>query len=316
MVLEKYRKLFNLKNLSLPTVLVLLVVIFSIASPYFFTIKNLMNIGMYSSIDGVIAVGMAFVILTGNIDISVGSIVALSGMVCPNLLIMGIPSGIALLATLIVGALLGCVNGFFIIKLKVNSLIATLGTMAIFRGVSLIISKAKVIYTPTGTFFDIIGAGRIFNIVPVAFLIMVFVYILGYFILKNTIFGWNIYSVGGNPTPCELVGINVNKIIFLSFVLSGFSASLGSTILISMLGSWVPRVGLQTALNVITATILGGISVTGGRGKIVGVILGVLIIAIIGNGLTILNVMSYWQEVLKGTLLVFAIYINQIKSKD
>lgn len=309
---ERSRRL-SLTSLSLPIVLVLLMIIFSILSPYFFTIKNLMNIGMYSSINGIIAVGMTFVILTANIDISVGSILALSGMAGPYILSIGLPSGIALLSTLVIGMLLGSINGFVVTRLKVNSLIATLGTMAIFRGVSLIISKARVIYTPPGTFFDFIGTGRIFEIIPFAFVIMITAYLIGYLVLRKTPFGWNIYSVGGNPNACELLGIGVDKVIFFAFVLSGFSSALGSSVFMSMLGSWVPKVGLTTALDVITATILGGISVFGGRGKIGGVILGVLIIAVIGNGLTILNVISYWQDVAKGSLLIFAIYINQIE---
>jgi len=309
-------KQLKLSNLSLPILLILLLIIFSILSPYFFSVKNLMNIGMYSSINGVIAIGMTFVILTANIDISVGSILALSGMVGPYLLSIGMHSGIAILATLITGIFLGAINGFVVTRLRVNSLIATLGTMAIFRGVSLIISKAKVIYTPPGTFFDFIGAGRVLGIIPTAFIIMVISYLFGYFILKNTIYGWNIYSVGGNPSACELLGIDVNKVIFLAFILSGFSSALGSAVFMSMLGSWVPKVGLTTALDVITATILGGISVFGGRGKIVGVIFGVLIIATIGNGLTILNVVSYWQNVAKGSLLILAIYLNQIEFKQ
>lgn len=303
------------RGMGLSIVLGLLLIIFSFLSPYFFGFNNLMNIGMYASIQGLATVGMTFVILSGQIDISVGAIMTFSAMVGAFLLSSGLSPIIAILGALGVGTAIGVCNGLVVTRGKVNPIITTLGTMAIFRGMSLVISKGHIIHIEPGSFFDFIGAGRFFNLVPFAFVLVVAIYIVALFILDQSRYGWSVYSVGGNPNACFLAGINVKRIILTVFMISGFCASLGGIVYLSMLGSWVPKLGFGTELPIIAATVLGGISLTGGRGKIIGVFIAVFIIEVIGNGLTILGVVSYWQDVAKGFLLIGAVLIDQLKVK-
>lgn len=301
--------------------LVLLVIVISFASPEFRTTSNFLNLLRQASFNGLIAFGMTCVILSDGIDLSVGSTFALSAIICAELLIHSVPAGLAIILSLVAGALLGAISGLLVTKGRLQPFIATLITMTAYRGLALIITGGKPISrlaasvdSKSGAFlFKVLGKGNLvfgpndMFAIPIPAIILVVALIIFYFVLHHTTFGRRIYATGSNAKCANLVGVNTTKIKIAVYSISGFMAALAGLIMISRVDSAQPTLGDGYELDAIAAVALGGTSMSGGRGKIVGTIAGVLIIAVLNNGLNILGVSTYYQEVIKAVVILVAV---------
>ncbi|CEQ20283.1 ABC transporter permease [Paraclostridium sordellii] len=293
--------------------LVFLVLLFSMTTEYFFTFGNITNILRQISIVGISTVAMTMVIITGGIDLSVGSMLALSSILLAKMLTSGVSMYIAIPITLVVGILMGLINGFLINKIKISPLISTLGTMTIYRGITYIITGGLPVYGfPKG--FSFIGQGYIGKI-PVPIFILAGVYIVGFVILYLTKFGIYVYGIGGSEKASILSGIKVNLVRYKVYAISGFLSALAGVISLSRINSGVPNSGTGFELDVVTAVVLGGVSVSGGSGKLSGVIIGCLIIGILSNGMILLNIGEYYQMVVKGLVLLVAVGIDNFSKE-
>ncbi len=288
--------------------LIVLVTALSFLSNYFLTMHNLINVTRQVSINAILAFGMTFVILTGGIDLSVGSILALSSVVTAGLLDSGLSLGFVIIIGLAVGTILGLANGILVAKGKMQPFIVTLGTMTIARGLTLIYSDGRPI-SGFNEAFRFLGAGHIFGI-PVPVVIMFLLLALSYIVLKKTPFGRYVFAIGGNEKATKLSGINNDRIKIGVYAISGLLSSISGIILASRLNSAQPTAGTGYELDAIAAVVLGGTSLSGGQGGIVGTIIGALIIGILNNGLNLLNVSSFYQLVAKGAVILIAIFLD------
>jgi ribose transport system permease protein len=298
------------ESLGLLAIYVLLVMALSLMSPYFLSVNNFLNILVAVSTIGLIAVGMTMVIVSGGIDLSVGSIVALTG-VCVAQLSHQMPIWIAVAIALCIGTVVGLVNGLAITKVGINPLIATLGTLSIVRGLSFVFSGGLT-QSITDESFGFLGRGFVLG-VPFQVVVMAILFALAAWVMKSTVFGRSIYAIGGNSHASRLAGLPVSRLQITVYVISGLCAALGGVFLASQLGAGAPAAAAGIELSVIAAVILGGTSLSGGKGTIVGTLLGVLILGTLNNGLTLLNVSSYYQEVARGAVLLFAVGIDQLR---
>lgn len=297
--------------------LALLVLVLSVTEPSFRTPSNLMNLLRQASFNGLIAFGMTLVILSDGIDLSVGSTFALSAIICAELLMSGMPAFVAIVLALIVGTLLGAVSGLLITKGRLQPFIATLITMTAYRGMAQIITDGKPISqlannTSSGAFlFKAMGKGNVLLFetikIPIPVIILVVAFAAVYFVLNKTTFGRRIYATGSNAKCANLVGVNTAKIKIACYSISGFLSALAGLLMISRLDSAQPTLADGYELDAIAAVALGGTSMSGGRGKITGTIAGVLIIAVLNNGLNIMNVSSYYQAVIKALVILVAV---------
>lgn len=291
--------------------LAVLVIGISIASPDFRTSSNFLSLLRQSSINGLIAFGMTCVILTGGIDLSVGSVLALSTAICAGMITSGVPTGLAMIIALVIGTVLGLISGLLVTKGRLQPFIATLITMTVFRGATMIYTDGKPISNLGDSFvLKFIGKGSLFGI-PFPVILLLLVFIVFYFLLTKTTFGRRVYATGSNAKCAQLVGVNINKTKIILYGISGLMASLSGLILLSRLSSAQPTLGTGYELDAIAAVALGGTSMNGGRGKIQGTLIGVLIIAVLNNGLNILGVSSYYQAVVKGLVILLAVLADR-----
>lgn len=291
--------------------LILLIIIISILNNAFLEPSNLFNLLRQVSINGLIAFGMTFVILTGGIDLSVGSTLALSSALVAILMVSGVDGIIAIIIGCIFGAVLGAINGFLITLGKMAPFIATLATMTVFRGVTLVITDGNPITNLNGSYaFQLFGRGYFIGI-PVPAITMFITFIILYVILHKTIFGRQTYAMGGNEKAAFISGIKVNKLKVCIYGLAGLMSALAGAILTSRLNSAQPTAGMSYELDAIAAVVLGGTSLTGGKGRIVGTLIGVLIIGVLNNGLNLLGVSSFYQQVVKGVVIIIAVLIDR-----
>lgn len=282
-------------------------------SPNFLTIHNIFNVLRQVSINALIAFGMTFIILTGGIDLSVGSMLALTGAVTAGFLAGGMDPIFAMSLGLLLGAVLGAINGIIIAKGKVAPFIATLATMTIYRGLTLVYTEGKPISGLGDSLsFQLLGKGYFFGI-PVPIVTMILAFAVLYFILKKTTFGRRVYAVGGNEEAAKLSGINADRIKIYVYALTGFLSALAALILTSRLNSAQPTAGNMFELDAIAAVVLGGTSLTGGRGWIVGTVIGALIIGVLNNGLNLIGVSSFFQQVVKGAVILVAVLLDRKK---
>lgn len=287
--------------------LILLVIVIGVISPEFRTIDNFMSLMRQSSINGFIAFGMTCVILTDAIDLSVGSVLALSTALCAAAIKSGMPVALAMLMALVIGTALGAVSGILVTKGRLQPFIATLITMTVYRGLTQIFMNGKPISGLGDSFLlKFVGRGAVFGI-PVPVILFIAVFILFTFLLGKTTFGRRIYATGSNATSAKLAGVNVNCTKLIAYAISGCMATLSGLILLSRMASTQPTLGTGYELDAIAAVALGGTSMSGGRGRIWGTFVGVLIIAVLNNGLNILGVSSYYQDVIKGIVILIAV---------
>ncbi len=289
------------------------VILFSILSPYFFTSDNLLNVSLQTSITAIIAVGMTFVILTSGIDLSVGALVAFTGVVITSMLKLEIPLTIlfplAVLAGVVIGVISGAIAGTFVTRFNITPFIVTLALMTIWRGASYMYTDGRPIWGLPEQ-FSYLGSGRIFE-VPIPTIILIAVYIVAYIVLNKTIFGRYVYAVGGNKEAARLAGINTKSVLMSVYMICGALASISGILLASRMNSGQPNAGLMYELDVIAAVVVGGTSLFGGRGSIVGTFLGTMLIGILRNGLNLLNVNSYIQQVIVGVVILLAVLMDQ-----
>ncbi|WP_293958771.1 ribose ABC transporter permease [uncultured Fusobacterium sp.] len=295
--------------------LILFSAIVAAINPRFLSVANILNVFRQSSINAVIAIGMTFVILTGGIDLSVGSILAFCGAVSAAMLSSGINPVLSLLVALVLGLFFGIVNGFLVSVMKLQAFIVTLVTMTFLRGATLVFTNGKPItVNDGGVLFENIGGGYLFNI-PIPIYITLILFVAGHYILTNTRFGRYTYAIGGNEEATKLSGIKVNKIKIWIYGISGVLAALAGIITTSRLFSAQPTAGTGYELDAIAAVVLGGTSLAGGVGKITGTALGAIIIGVLGNALNLLDVSSYYQMMIKAAVILIAVLIDKKSNK-
>ncbi|EST90278.1 ribose ABC transporter permease [Vagococcus lutrae] len=293
--------------------LVVLVILVTIMNPSFLSSVNLLNLLRQVSVNALIAFGMTFVILTGGIDLSVGSTLALSGAFVAGLISSGMSPLLAMIAGLMVGAILGMINGLLIAKGNMAPFIATLATMTIYRGLTLVYTNGNPITGIGDSFlFQFIGRGYLFGI-PFPIIIMLVSFALLFVLLHKTAFGKKTYAIGGNIKAAKLAGVNTDRVQMWIYTLSGLMASLSGIILTSRLNSAQPTAGQAFEMDAIAAVVLGGTSLSGGKGRIFGTLVGALIIGTINNGLNLLGVSSFYQQIVKGIVIIIAVLLDRKK---
>ncbi|MDR1785012.1 MAG: ABC transporter permease [Spirochaetaceae bacterium] len=287
-----------------------LILVFFIAQPKFLSVNNILNILRQVAIVGVCSAGMTFVILTGGMDLSVGSILGLSTVAGALMMSNGVPPLIAMAITLLIGVCSGFLNALFVNIFGIAPIIMTLGTMTALRGVAYIICGGYPVYGIPEKFL-FLGQGYVGGI-PVPVIIMILAFAAGYFVLNRTTFGRSVYGIGGNVEVARLSGVNVKKTLYIIYMAAGALYALAGSILLARVNSGQPKAGEGYEMDVITACVLGGISIAGGEGRITGVIVGVLMMGTLTNGMIIMNIPEFWQWVVKGTVLIFAVTIDQL----
>jgi ribose/xylose/arabinose/galactoside ABC-type transport system permease subunit len=316
-LIQRSFRLIGAENLSLIIALVILVALIVSQTEFFFSARNLFNIGQNMAVVGLIAVGMTMVIVAAGLDISVGSIAGCASVVCALMVSQlgtvagGIGAGIA------VGLVLGLVNAVIINYLRVNAVVATLATFSAFRGVAFLIApEGRPVGVLDPTFAEL-GSGRFLQIgsfpgVPIAFAILLAVAVAGHIVMSSTVFGRQVYSMGGNPAAARLAGINLNRMRLWIYAISGGLSGLAGVIVTARTSSGQPASGTQgLELEAITAVFLGGALLAGGKGTVVGTMLAVLLLAVLSNGMNLLGIPTFYQLVAKGLLLVLAVAIGQ-----
>lgn len=313
-----------LKKYGILFVLLLMVIVISIFKPEFLTSRNIFNILNQTAIFGIMAIGLTFVIISRGIDLSVGSILAFAAVVAasvsqlpdsvgkmfPDLPMLPFP--VAFFFALILGGLCGAVSGFLIAKFQIHAFIATLGMMTVARGFALIFSSGKPI-SNINPFFNVIG-GRLWGVIPVPVVIYAAVIAVSAVILNYTRFGKSVFAIGSNSTAAEISGINVKRNYVIIYMISGLLAGLASIVFLGRTGSAHPGAATGYELTAIAATTIGGTSQTGGIGTIWGAVAGALILGVIKNGMTLLGVHAYWQQVVEGVIIVAAVVFDMRKN--
>jgi len=298
------------ESLGLIGIYLALVVVLSLKSPYFLGVNNLLNILVTVTPIGIIAIAMTMVIVAGGLDLSVGSVVALTGVMVAQLS-HRLPMEAAIAFALLCGLLVGLFNGFAITRVGINPLITTLGTLSIARGLAFVFSSGLT-QTIDNEAFAFLGQGRVAGI-PFQVVVMAVLALLAAWVMRSTVFGRSIYALGGNAQASRLAGLPVLRLQTTVYVLCALSAALAGLISASQLGAGAPASAAGIELSVIAAVILGGTSLSGGKGTIAGTLLGVLILGTLNNGLTLLNVSSYYQEIARGAVLLMAVALDQIR---
>ena len=290
--------------------LILLTIFFTVTSEYFLDVDNFKNIFVALAVTGVVCVPGTMLMIAGQVDLSVGSAAAVSGMILGNVVnSYGIANG--LLAVLIFGLVIGAVNGFFVTVIGVNSLITTLGTLATLYGIALLIGNGQTLMMKN---FEWLGTAQPAGI-PLPIIIFFVIAVVGIVVLRRTRFVRSLYAIGSNHNAARVVGIRSNRILFATFVLSGLSSALAGAILCSQLSAGDPNAARGLELEVITAIVLGGASLAGGRGTMWGTIIGLTTIGVLNNGLILLDVPTFWQRVAQGLMLILAVSFDATRER-
>ncbi|MBV9673829.1 MAG: ABC transporter permease [Verrucomicrobia bacterium] len=310
--LIKVRGVLNNQAVSMLLILFAMWVVLALLSPYFFTVGNISEITLQTAVIGIIAAGQTLIIISGGIDLSVGSIFACSGVV-GGLLFQGTSNLFAaLIATLVFGGLLGAVNGFFITRLRVPPFIATLGMLGMARGLALIFSRGIPIFGLSPEYLWI-GQGKIFEVIPVPTIILLLVYAIVFGISRYTRLGRFVYAIGSNAEAALLSGINIKWVILAIYAGCGLLCGLSSIIEAARLGTIQPAGGSGYELLAIGAVVIGGTSLFGGEGTVIATLIGAIIETTIRNGLNILGVNAFWQYVVNGAVIIAAVSVDQWK---
>lgn len=285
-----------------------LCVVLWILTPYFLTLSNLLNIVEQSSVIAIMAAGMTFVIITAGIDLSVGSVLALSGVVMATLLQAGVPLPLALTASLATGFLCGLLNGVLITRGRLPPFISTLGMMSVARGAALLVTQGRPISGFSESFRHL-ASGEVLY-VPIPILIMLLVYLVAAVLLGKTGFGRHVYAIGGNEEAALLSGVDVRKLKALVYGICGMLSGLAAVILTARLNSAQPIAGIMYELDAIAATVIGGTSLMGGEGTVFGTLVGALIMGVLRNGLNLLDVSSFVQQIVIGSVIILAVLVD------
>jgi len=302
--------------------LILLIIVFSIASPNFLKFENIVGILLATSVNGILALGVTFVIISSGIDLSIGTVMSLSAVMTGVFITdLGLPIPVGILGGLLMGTLAGLLNGVIISRFKVPPFIATLGMLNVAKGLALVLSRLKPIYFNDAPGFNqlvmnsLIGSLIPGADVPNAVLIMFSAAILAAFILNKTLLGRYTFALGSNEEATRLSGVNVNKWKMIVYALCGFFSGLAGVVIAARLNSAQPALGQGYELDAIAAAVIGGVSLSGGEGTILGTIIGAFIISVLSNGLRILSVPQEWQTVVTGAIVILAVYLDIVRRK-
>jgi len=293
-------------------------ILLALANPYFLKPRNLINVLRQTSINGLLSIGMTFVILTGGIDLSVGSILAFAGVVGASFVSTAFggsvqSTGVAILVALVAGLVLGSFNGLLIAKWRVPPFVATLGMLSMARGFTFIYTDGMPIPNIDKKFL-VIGQGEVLGI-PFPVIIFAFVFLISWTLLYKTRFGRYVYAVGGNEKSAKVSGVNTRLVIFVTYAISGMLAALGGLILTARTTAGLPQAGTSYELDAIAAVVIGGTSLAGGQGELLGTVFGALIIGVINNGLDLMGVSSYYQQVIKGAIIIGAVLLDSLRKE-
>lgn len=309
---SRVKQLFSTNVGPIALALVIACVLLSILTDRFLTINNLTNVLVQASVVGIAAVGATFVVITGGIDLSVGSNLALSGMVAAFLMGGGLDPVLAILITILVSTLIGAFNGASVTWLKLAPFIVTLAVLGMARGLTLQISQGASL-SGLPKIYTWFGTGNLFG-VPVSVILMVLVFVVGHVVLSHTTFGHKVYAVGGNREAARLAGINDSWVLFAVYAIAGCAAGVATLVLVGKLGAATPTAGDGLELQVISAVVIGGTSLFGGKGSMIGTFVGVLLIGIINNGLIMLNVNAFLIQFMQGALIFVAVLLDSFNT--
>lgn len=301
--------LSKLKEFVMLIILLLMVILLSLLSPAFASLNNIINIFKQTAINGILALGMGCVILTGGFDLSVGSIVGLSGVVAALLARGDLPIIVPIVAAILIGGLAGLLNGALVSYLSIPAFVVTLGTQNFIRGLAYLISGGKPIFGVSRAFEQIAGL-KILGQVPLLVVYYLVIVAIVAFVLQKKVYGRHIYLVGGNAEAARVSGINVKGVRMSAYVIAGLLSGVAGMLLTSRTVSGSPITGVGYELDAIAAVVIGGFSLSGGVGKWYGMLIGALVLSVLSNGLDILGVASYFQYLIKGTIMVAAVYID------
>lgn len=306
----KYVKLYQ--NYGILAILILEILMFALLDENFLTSNNLLNVARQISFIGISGVGLALVILSGGIDISTGTMLALSGVICAKLNTeLGVSLWLSIVITLAVATIFGIISGEVTARLHVPSLITTLAFQQLYKGIAFFLTDAIPIYGISDT-MKFLGQGYLFGVIPFPIVIMVVIFILGYIFTTKTYLGRYVYAVGGNNEAARLSGINTKKVIVLGFAVCSFVTAVAGIMMAGRLGSGQPGTGVGFEMDVITAVTLGGVSINGGKGSILYVAIGALIMGILSNGMMLIGLNEYIQWMIKGIVLVAAVSVSSL----
>ena len=296
-------------------VLLFELVIFSLLTKNFLSLDNLLSVGRQVSFTGIAAVGATILMIAGGIDISSGAMLAFSGVVCAWMMVdFQIPMVPAILITLALGFGFGTISGIAYTKFNVSPFISTLAMQTILKGISYLITNAIPIRVQNTT-FKFLGQGYVLGRIPFPLIVMAVLFVFGWWVLGRTYFGRHIYAIGGNAEAARLAGINVTKYCIFVFSISGLFSAIAGVLMAARLGTGQPQIGGDFAMDVITSIVLGGVSINGGSGKIILVIAGVFIMGILSNGMIMMGLNEYWQWVVRGIVLYFAVAMSNMSAK-
>jgi ribose transport system permease protein len=294
--------------------LLALIVALWIASPYFLSVQNVLNIGQAVAVIGIVAAGLTVALIGGQLDLSVGSVIGLTSVIIALLVRdAGVALGVAIAAAFGVALLVGSINALVVVKFGINSIITTLATLTVTFGLAMILAKGQTISLPHASFQEFVFARPLG--VPVPIIMMLVIYVLVAVFLYRTRLGWHVYAVGGNATAAERAGVRTSGLYWLIFVQSAVFACLGGVITAGQTAAGAAQYGTGLELDVLTAVLIGGIGLGGGAGRIERTLAGVLIIGVLANGLILLNVESYFQEVIRGLALLLAVILDATRAK-
>ncbi|MFN0119303.1 MAG: ABC transporter permease [Blastocatellia bacterium] len=308
-MLSHYARQFG----TLSGLIVLSLVLWAL-TPHFMTVSNLLNVAQQTTLVAIVAVGMTFVIITGGIDLSVGSVLAFAGVVMATMLQRGMPTALALLIALATGLIGGLINGALITIGRLPPFIATLGMMSMARGAALVFTEGR----PVSGFsesFRWLATGDVMRI-PAPVLVMLMVYLLAHIVLTRTVLGRYIYAIGGNEEATILSGVNVRLYKTIAYGLCGMLSGLAAILLTARLNSAQPIAGMMYELDAIAATVIGGTSLTGGKGTVIGTLIGALIIGVLRNGLNLLDISSFIQQIVIGVVIIVAVLLDVFVKKN
>lgn len=299
------KKLLKTKEIGIILILVVLSILIQLENPIFLTYSNIIDVCRNTSYTLVIAVGMTFVLIAKGLDLSVGSLTALGGLVSALAMTNGIPIPIAVLLGMMVGAAFGIINAFCIVKLNIPAMIATLGSMYMARGLVMIVTKGSPVF-PLPEAFGNFGKGYFLG-VPYVVIIAAVLSIIAHWVLSSTTYGRKVYAIGGNAETAKFAGINVAMVTASCYVISGALAALSGILTAARMGSGQPSIGDGTEMTVITAVIIGGTSLNGGAGTILGTVLGALLMNVLTSGMNLVGVSPYWQKFVMGLIIIVAV---------
>ena len=299
------KKIFKTKEIGIILILIVLSVLIQLKNPIFLTYSNIIDVCRNTSYTLVIAVGMTFVLIAKGLDLSVGSLMALGGLISSLAMFYGVPILLAVLLGLLVGAAFGVVNAFCIVKLNIPAMIATLGSMYMARGLVLVITKGSPVF-PLPEAFGNFGKGYFLG-VPYVVLIALLLSIAAHLVLSRTTYGRKVYAIGGNPETAKFAGINVAMVTGSCYLISGVLAALSGILTAARMGSGQPSIGDGTEMTVITAVIIGGTSLNGGAGTILGTVLGALLMNVLSSGMNLVGISAYWQKFVMGLIIIIAV---------